>query len=147
MNKINTLTEPKGLFYMFMIFGVAAELTCLLVTRGKCMDVFTYGENQFGDFWEPVLHLLSDDAVYNGNFHFIYPPLCYMFLMIFCNFIGYEYDNVPNIVTSGYGMLTASMFIAVFIVLFSYGIEIYYRKSKTGERLLLEILLICSCPF
>lgn len=150
MNKIFKRLTPEHVFMGIAMINVCIMVMLLIFSEGARMAQMTYGEGNFGDFWECIRKIIYNDSIY-GNVSdpdAIYPPLMFSFLNIFATIVKDRQKASELFVsTTGYGMLCLVMYIILFVVLFIEVLHYFYKSNSGMKKAILAFTLIFSYPF
>ena len=132
---------PKHLLISIFIINIIIMIFNTVFSNENIFDIFTYGESSFGDFWNTVDYAYSD---YDGSVP--YPPLAYLFVMLFSLPIKNSIiigTPIDEIIQSGYGQLTVLIYLGCFILLMVMSIyEVIPKDAKW-----LSFIILFSYPF
>ncbi len=142
--------SPENVFLGVCLLNILIMFCILLNSYGAALEIMSYGESNFGDFWFHIDKVLYADSIYgnSSDANAIFPPLAYCFLKLFATLImnrAYNIDIPVRI--SGYGILCLVIYLTLFILLFVFVIQYIYKSESCIKQKLLPFIFIFSYPF
>lgn len=144
--------KMKTAFYLTLVFCAAMFFVGVLCGDKQILNafVYSYGEDVFMDFFNPMHTMLTRNVEQAGYFSVVgetYPPLAQGILWFFGQFLPTETALSPalSVRSTAYGaILLFSIFAVVAFIL--YALYLKTERGETGRGKYFIPFLFCLCP-
>lgn len=143
MNRRKCRLMPEKIFFIIAGINVLIMLVLLLESHGAKIQLMTYGESLFCDFWLHINALLEYESIYLYSYA-LYPPFAYLLLLPFSKCV--EFIEVPA-GNSGFGILILIIFLFIFWTMFVLCVHKAYKPVSAIYQNVLPFIFLFSYPF